>query len=149
MTKETENLLRKYWYEGYSVVLISKDNKVFITKGINGWSYTSEELFNKSAEEVAYLPSNELKNLFSEKNRSADISELINVVDWENVEVDTPVKIIRRGNHIILRRYFKEFNTINNRVGVFSRGCTSWSNDCGFADYYDIDEVTLAEVENE
>lgn len=149
MTKETENLLRNYWYEGYSVVLLSKDNKVFITKGINGWSYTSEELLNKSAEEVAYLPSEELKSLFSEENRSADISELINVVDWENVEVDTPVIIRRRGASIVLRRYFKLYNPTTKRVSVFNRGCTSWSNDCGFPECYDVDEVTLVGVEND
>lgn len=149
MTKETENLLRNYWYEGYSVVLISKDNKVFITKGINGWSYTSEELFNKSAEEVAYLPSEELKSLFSEESRSAGISELINIVDWENVEVDTPVIIRRRGASIVLRRYFKLYNPTTKRVSVFNRGCTSWSNDCGFPECYDVDEVTLVGVEND
>lgn len=30
------------------------------------------------------------------------------------------------------------------RVAVFNRGCTSWSNDCGFPDYFDVDEVCLA-----
>lgn len=123
MTKETENLLRKYWYEGYSVVLISKDNKVFITKGINGWSYTSEELFNKSAEEVAYLPNNELKNLFSEKNRSADISELINVVDWEKVKVDTPLTI--RNSNGFYNAHFCKYE--NGKVYVFLNGMTSWT----------------------
>ena len=116
---------------------------------MNGYGFSKEDLLKKSAQEVAYLPIEELKSLFDKENRSADISELINVVDWNTIEVDTPVMIIRRGTHIILRCYFKEFNPLNNRVGVFSRGCTSWSNDCGFADYYDIDEVTLAEVENE
>lgn len=149
MTKETENLLKKYWYEGFEFVLITTDNEIFVTKYLNGYGFSKEDLLKKSAQEVAYLPIEELKSLFDEENRSAGISELINVVDWNTIEVDTPVKIIRRGTPIILRRYFKEFNPLNNRVGVFSRGCTSWSNDCDFADYYDIDEVTLAEVEND
>lgn len=149
MTKETENLLKKYWYEGFEFILITTDNEIFVTKYLNGYGFSKEDLLKKSAQEVAYLPIEELKSLFDKENRRAGISELINVVDWNTIEVDTPVKIIRRGTHIILRRYFKEFNPLNNRVGVFSRGCTSWSNDCGFADYYDIDEVTLAEVEND
>lgn len=149
MTKETENLLKKYWYEGFEFVLITTDNEIFVTKYLNGYGFSKEDLLKKSAQEVAYLPIEELKSLFDKENRSAGISELINVVDWGNVEVDTPVKIRRRGTYIILRRYFKEFDSVKKKIGVFNRGCTSWSNDCGCADYYDIDEVTLAEVENE
>ena len=116
---------------------------------MNGYGFSKEDLLKKSAQEVAYLPIEELKSLFDKENRSAGISELINVVDWGNAEVDTPVKIRRRGTYIILRRYFKEFDSVKKKIGVFNRGCTSWSNDCGCADYYDIDEVTLAEVEND
>lgn len=146
MTKETENLLRKYWYEGFEFVLITTDNEIFVTKYLNGYGFSKEDVLKKSAQEVAYLPIEELKSLFDKETRSMGISELINVVDWENVEVDTPVKIRRHGTYIILRRYFKEFDNVKKRVGVFNRGCTSWSNDCGWADYYDVDEVTLAEV---
>lgn len=146
MTKETENLLKKYWYEGFEFVLITTDNEIFVTKYLNGYGFSKEDLLNKSAQEVAYLPIEELKSLFDEENRSAGIRELINVVDWNTIEVDTPVKIIRRRTHIILRRYFKEFDSVNKRVGVFSRGCTSWSNDCGFADYYDIDETPFRRI---
>ena len=45
---------------------------------------------------------------------------------------------------IVIRRYFKEYNPTTKRVAVFNRGCTSWSNDCGFPDYFDVDEVCLA-----
>lgn len=144
MKKHTEDLLRNYFYEGYRTILFSKDNKVFITKGINGYGYTSEELFEKSAREVVHLPIEELKNLFDEEDRSACIKDLIDIVDWEAVEVDTPVIIRRRGTSIVLRRYFKEYNPTTKRVAVFNRGCTSWSNDCGFPDYFDVDEVYLA-----
>lgn len=149
MTKETGNLLRKYWYEGFEFILITTDNEIFVSKYLNGYGFSKEELLKKSAREVAYLPIEGLKSLFDKETRSVGISELINVVDWNTIEVDTPVKIRRRGTYIILRRYFKEFDNVKKRVGVFNRGCTSWSNDCGFADYYDIDEVTLAEVEND
>lgn len=109
-----------------------------------GNGFSKEELFKKSAQEVAYLPIEELKNLFDKENRSASINYLIDVVDWEAVEVDTPVIIRRRGTSIVVRRYFKEYNPTTKRVAVFNRGCTSWSNDCGFPDYFDVDEVYLA-----
>ena len=83
MTKETENLLRKYWYEGFEFVLITTDNEIFVTKYLNGYGFSKEDLLKKSAKEVAYLPIEELKSLFDKENRSAGISELINVVDWE------------------------------------------------------------------
>lgn len=149
MTKETENLLKKYWYKGYRFIFMSKDNDIFVTKQILGFNTDSNYIFSKTCSEVVLLPINELKSLFTDKTKSINISDVVNIVDWSTLEVDTPVIIRRRGTHIILKRYFKEFNPINDRVGVFSRGCTSWSNDCGFADYYDIDEVTLAEVEND
>ena len=36
MTKETENLLKKYWYEGFEFILITTDNEIFVTKYLNG-----------------------------------------------------------------------------------------------------------------
>lgn len=144
MRKDTEDLLRNYFYNGFDFVLITTDNEVFVTKYLNGYGFSKEDLFKKSAQEVAYLPIEELKNLFDKENRSASISDLIDVVNWEAVEVDTPVIIRRRGTSMILRRYFKEYNPTTKRVAVFNRGCTSWSNDCGFPDYFDLDEVRLA-----
>lgn len=144
MKKYTEDLLRNYFYEGFDFVLITTDNEVFVTKYLNGYGFSKEDLFKKSAQEVAYLPIEELKNLFDKENRSASISDLIDVVNWEAVEVDTPVIIRRRGTSMILRRYFKEYNPTTKRVAVFNRGCTSWSNDCGYPDYFDVDEVGLA-----
>lgn len=111
---------------------------------MNGYGFSKEDLFKKSAEEVAYLPIEELKNLFDKENRSASISDLIDVVNWEAVEVDTPVLIRRRGTNNILRRYFKEYNPITKRIAVFSGGRTSWSNEDVFHDYFDVYEVCLA-----
>ena len=144
MKKAIEDLLRHYWYEGFMYVLISTDNEIFVTKFLNGYGFSKEELFKKSTEEVAYLPIEELKNLFDKENRSTSINYLIDLVDWEAVEVDTPVIVRRRGTSIVLRRYFKEYNPTTKRVAVFNRGCTSWSNDCGCPDYFDVDEVYLA-----
>lgn len=145
MKKIVEDLLRNYWYEGFEFVIFTNDNEVFVTKDyFNGYDFSSAELFNKSAQEVVYLPLEELKELFSKGNKSANIDDLIDVVDWEAVEVDTPVIVIRRGTSIVLRRYFKEYNPTTKRVAVFNRGCTSWSNGCEFPDYYDVYEVFLA-----
>ena len=143
MKKYTEDLLRNYFYEGFDFVLITTDNEVFVTKYLNGYGFSKEDLFKKSAQEVAYLPIEELKNLFDKENRSASISDLIDVVNWEAVEVDTPVIVRRRGTSMFLRRYFKEYNPTTKRVAVFNRGCTSWSNDCDFPDYFDVGEVVL------
>lgn len=144
MRKDTGDLLRSYFYEGFDFVLITTDNEVFVTKYLNGYGFSKEDLFKKSAEEVAYLPIEELKNLFDKENRSASISDLIDVVNWEAVEVDTPVLIRRRGTNNILRRYFKEYNPITKRIAVFSGGRTSWSNEDVFHDYFDVYEVCLA-----
>lgn len=143
MKKYTEDLLRNYFYEGFSFILITTDNEVFVTKYLNGYGFSKEDLFKKSAEEVAYLPIEELKNLFDKEDRSASIRDLIDVVDWEAVEVDTPVIIRLRSTNVVLRRYFKEFDNINKKVGVFNRGCTSWSNDCDFPVYYDVGECRV------
>jgi hypothetical protein len=144
MKKYIKELLKNYWYEGFNFILITTDSEVFVTKYLNGYGFSKGELFKKNAQEVVYLPIGELKNLFDKENRSASIKDLIKIVDWSTIEVDTPVIIRRRDTNIVLRRHFKEYNLATKRVAVFNRGCTSWSNDCGFPDYYDVDEVSLA-----
>lgn len=148
MNKETENLLKKYWYKGYRFIFMSKDNDIFVTKQILGFNTDSNYIFSKPCQEVVLLPINELKPLFTDKNKSINISDVVNIIDWSTIEVDTPVVVKRRGTYIILKRYFKEFNVVHQRVGVFRHGCTSWSNQEGFADFYGLDEVTL-EVQND
>lgn len=69
MKKATEDLLRNYWYEGFMFVLITTDNEIFVTKFLNGYGFSKEELFKKSAQEVAYLPIEELKNLFDKEKQ--------------------------------------------------------------------------------
>ena len=150
MNKVTENLLRKYWYKGYRFIFKSKDNEFFITKQLIGSDADSNHVLSKKLSiEAVYLPLRELEPLFTGKiSSSIYISDEVNIIDWSAIKVDTPVVIKRRGTYIVMKRYFKEFNVVNQRVGVFKHGCTSWSNQEGFADFYDLDEVTLGEVNN-
>lgn len=143
MKKETEDLLRNYWYEGYKFVFITFDNAVFISKRLYGVDTKKELLLNLSNYEVIYLPIDELKDLFSTNTRSVTIKKLVKVVDWNVVKVDTPVIVKRKGTGITLKRHFKEFIPESKKVVVFKSGYTSWSNQEQFNDYFDISEVTL------
>lgn len=81
MKKETEDLLRNYWHEGYRFIQITTDKEIFITKNLKGFDTHSDLLFNLKGEEAVYLPINELKSLFSDNIRSAIIDREINVVN--------------------------------------------------------------------
>ena len=149
MRKYTEDLLRNYYREGYKYIFISLDDEIFVTKDILSVVTSKEVILNhKKCEEAVYLPIDELKDLLLNKvgiqDRNVAINELIEAVDWELVEVDTPVIVKRRNSYIALKRYFREFDSVNNKIAVFTRGCTSWSNDCRYPDYFDTDEVCLA-----
>lgn len=143
MKKETEDLLRNYWYEGYRFVFITFDNAVFVTNHLYGSSTKKEYLLGLSNHEAVYLPIEELKNLFSESTRSTTIKGLVKVCDWGRAKVDTPVMIHKRGSIEVIQGHFKEFIPEDKKVAVFKNGRTSWTNGSRLCDYLDIDEVTL------
>lgn len=53
-----------------------------------------------------------------------DIGKYLGIVDWENVAVDTPIKV-RHSNGVVVNRYFSKF--AYGEVYYFSDGRTSWS----------------------
>ena len=61
---------------------------------------------------------------FNEPNY-LDIGKYLGIVDWNNVPVDTPIKI-ERGNGVVVNRHFATFD--NGKVYYYQGGRTSWSN---------------------
>lgn len=60
---------------------------------------------------------------FNEPNY-LDIGKYLGIVDWNNVAVDTPIKV-RYSNGVVVNRYFSKF--AYGEVYYFSDGRTSWS----------------------
>lgn len=55
-----------------------------------------------------------------------DIAEYLGVIDWDKVEVDTPVLVRMRDGDNWTRRYFAKYE--NGKVYAWANGKTSWSN---------------------
>ena len=64
---------------------------------------------------------------FADKWQCIDIGEYLGIVDWESVEVDTPIKV-QCENGVVLNRHFTKFE--NGDVFYYSGGRTSWSSIC-------------------
>ncbi len=67
------------------------------------------------------------------------------IVDWSEVEVDTPVIFIKALTKN--KFHFAEYDKRNEKVGIFMNGRTSWTR--SGVEFVDKDTVRLAEVENE
>ena len=52
--------------------------------------------------------------------------EYIGIVDWESVEVDTPIFVRMRSKDLWARRHFAKYE--NGKVYAWINGKTSWSN---------------------
>ena len=63
---------------------------------------------------------------FADKWQCIDIGEYLGVVDWENVEVDTPIFVKMKGDKVWKCRYFSKYE--NGKVYAWVDGKTSWSN---------------------
>lgn len=63
---------------------------------------------------------------FADKWQCIDICEYLDVVDWESVEVDTPIFVRMRSKDLWTRRYFAKYE--NGKVYAWVNGRTSWSN---------------------
>lgn len=63
---------------------------------------------------------------FADKWQCINIGEYLGIVDWESVEVDTPIFVRMRDKEPWLRRHFAKYE--NEKVYTWARGKTSWSN---------------------
>lgn len=63
---------------------------------------------------------------FADKWQCIDIGEYLGVVDWESVEVDTPIFVKMKGDKVWKCRYFSKYE--NGKVYAWVDGKTSWSN---------------------
>ena len=70
---------------------------------------------------------------FADKWQCIDISEYLDIVDWESVEVDTPILVSDDGVQWC-RRHFAGYK--NGKVWAFYYGTTSWSNNCEKGHYW-------------
>ena len=70
---------------------------------------------------------------FADKWQCIDIGEYLGVVDWESVEVDTPILVSNDGVQWC-KRHFAGYK--NGKVRAFYYGTTSWSNNCEKGHYW-------------
>ena len=64
---------------------------------------------------------------FADKWQCIDIGEYLGVVDWESVEVDTPI-LVGNDNKTWFKRYFAKYE--DGKVYAWLNGKTSWSSTC-------------------
>lgn len=62
---------------------------------------------------------------FADKWQCIDIGEYLGVVDWESVEVDTPILVREPNESKWTKRYFALFE--EGLIYAFESGATSWS----------------------
>lgn len=63
---------------------------------------------------------------FDDKYQCIDIGEYLGIVDWERVEVDTPIFVKMKDDKVWKCRYFSKYE--NGKVYAWVDGKTSWSN---------------------
>lgn len=63
---------------------------------------------------------------FADKWQCIDIGEYLGIVDWESVEVDTPIFVRMKDKEPWVRRHFAKYE--NEKVYAWANGKTSWSN---------------------
>lgn len=63
---------------------------------------------------------------FVDKYQCIDIGEYLGIVDWESVEVDTPIFVKMKDDKVWKCRYFSKYE--NGKVYAWVDGKTSWSN---------------------
>lgn len=93
---------------------------------------------------VSYFSTLVAEDLLDGRNYIA-IEDHIDVVDWSEVPVDTPILVKNRYEDCWHKRYFAKYE--NGVVFAFSCGSTQWSNDGDTLVSYD--EAKLANNTNE
>lgn len=74
---------------------------------------------------------------FVDRYQCIDICEYLGIIDWEKVEVDTPIFVKNVDNETWKCRYFAKYE--NGKVYAWIEGKTSWSNRiCDEPSYWEI-----------
>lgn len=74
---------------------------------------------------------------FADKYQCIDICEYLGVIDWDKVEVDTPIFVKMKDDKLWKCRYFAKYE--NRKVYAWIDGKTSWSNRiCDEPSYWEI-----------
>lgn len=63
---------------------------------------------------------------FEDKYQCIDIGEYLGIIDWDKVEVDTPILVRNSNQKPWIKRYFASFE--KDKVRTWDCGSTSWSN---------------------
>ena len=63
---------------------------------------------------------------FTDEQQCIDIGEYIGIIDWDKVEVDTPILVRMRDGDLWTCRHFAKYE--NEKVYAWVNGKTSWSN---------------------
>nr|DAD61560.1 MAG TPA: hypothetical protein [Caudoviricetes sp.] len=118
-----EWLLQKLYDDGWRYIVGGDGTYVYITKDkpfilggmyrANGSKYRCIEVINGT------LPSLETCDVMN-------IAEVLGIVDWSKVAVDTPIFVRDSINEVWKCRYFAEYK--DGKVYTWRDGKTSWSN---------------------
>ena len=124
-------LLQKAYEVGYRYVAMDKNGGVFLFKNKPyklTWGWSDDEY---DCDKFPMYICESFNQLFSwEDEEPFDIGEYLEMVDWENVPVDTKVLVSSDGEDW-RKRYFKCYDKESNKFKYtcFRDGYTSWSCD--------------------
>lgn len=121
-----EWLLQKLYDDGWRYIVADKYDNMYLTNEKPSMFDDVDEVRISSCKKyigitgvMAALPKLSANDVF-------DISEELGIVDWSNVEIDTPVFVRNTTIEPWKCRYFAEYN--NGIVYTWVDGRTSWSN---------------------
>lgn len=112
MTKKefTDNLFKSMYELGYKKAEIEKGHIFF---------------YEKPTTMTVWTPRIPVElTCFTNNPQCIDIGEYLGIIDWDKVEVDTPI-LVSLDDELWLCRYFADFK--NGIVYTWSNGATSWS----------------------
>ena len=136
MTNEQKWLLEQMYNEGYRDIKIEGVYAFFVNP-----TFIENGGYFKIRDHTPRIPCKVLG--LNPNIRKYSIADLLGVVDWEKVPIDT--RIVVKTKVMKLKRYFAGYRP--GKVRYYSAGLTSWSSNCGEfgIEEIDCDKVDLAE----
>lgn len=125
MTKKefTDHIFKAMYEIGYRKAEVVKEGVFF---------YKEDTLMSKWTPRVPIQCT-----CFADKYQCIDICEYLGVIDWDKVEVDTPIFVKMKDDKLWKCRYFAKYE--NRKVYAWIEGKTSWSNRiCDEPSYWEI-----------